>query len=195
MSGSRRRFCPACGKKWVDKVPAPRPMWVMAAMVLLAAAAAVNMIRSMDSEYRGPRSRGKSAGSGRASPAAAPSRAGTAKTAASPGASRPGAANPSSPGLPESGTPGQDEDPGLVEVDASSEEGSLLDLLGDLLEMAMNSLKGAFGGSGPSADELERMDKKMLWKKYGHYFGSKDEAKKSYDEYLNKKKSEEAAGR
>ena len=39
------------------------------------------------------------------------------------------------------------------------------------------------------------MDKKMLWKKYGHYFGSKDEAKKSYDDYLDKKKSEEAGGR
>ncbi len=165
----------------------------MAAMVLLVAAAAVNLIRSMDSEYRGPRARAKSARSGRAAGAASPASGAMAKGAANPG-SPSGSALPGAPGFPAEETHGLEEDPGLVEMGPSSEGASLLDLLGDLIQMALDSLKGAFG-SGPSASELERMDKKMLWKKYGHYFGSKDEAKKSYDDYLDKKKSEEAGGR
>lgn len=37
--------------------------------------------------------------------------------------------------------------------------------------------------------ELDTSDKKTLWNKYGNYFGSKEEAKKAYEEYKNKKAS------
>ena len=39
--------------------------------------------------------------------------------------------------------------------------------------------------------ELDTSDKKALWNKYGSYFNSQEEAKKTYEEYKRKKASGE----
>lgn len=71
-------------------------------------------------------------------------------------------------------------------------------LLGDaaslMVEQAMGMIKGGSPENGPSSSDVEKMDKKQLWDKYGHIFGSKEEAKKTYNDYLEKKKQQEAGG-
>lgn len=54
--------------------------------------------------------------------------------------------------------------------------------VGKLLKMAVG------GGEFKDYGSFEGKDKKELWKKYGHLFGSKEEGKEAYKEYHEKRK-------
>lgn len=205
--GSRRRFCPNCGYKWLDKVNSPKPVWVWALAAMVVLGGAVFFVRSLDSEHRGKnaskRPRGTLKTGGTAASGLAKGAGATAKDAAA-GASEDLAAADSERGEG-AGEGGQDaggeaEGESLIEVDQSDDGGSpgLLEAAGDIMKVTMSLVKkpGGMGGSGgPSSGEIEKMDKKELWKKYGHMFGSKEDAKKQYTEHLKKKKAEEAQGK
>jgi hypothetical protein len=75
--------------------------------------------------------------------------------------------------------------------ESSEDDGFFGGFMSDFRDMK-NLLKLAFGsayyrsGKIPSSDQLTQQQKRDLWNKYGRYFSSKDQAKKSYDDYYSK---------
>lgn len=183
---SSRRYCGACQERWISDEPVragPRRKLLLAVSAISAAGLLLG---------------GASIILGRSS------RSSRAKILAKGGGGSAGAASKSSAGV----GPGAEEETGAAEGGADEagiargfggeNKSGWASLMTDAASLAvgqaMGMIKGKSAADGPGSAELEKMDKKALWEKYGHMFGSKDEAKKSYNEYLEKKKQQEAGG-
>lgn len=64
----------------------------------------------------------------------------------------------------------------------STLSGQALEDVGQLLKQMTSII--APSGTDSRYEEVIKTDKKELWRKYGSYFGSKEEAKAKYDEYI-----------
>lgn len=192
VAGTTRRACRSCGYRWLDVHGYSPALRAAAALLLIggifSAVSVARVFRPPPSETAlraAARGSGGSGGSGRLA-SAVDSMKGASSAGLSDADGAPGAAR-AEPGLTEGlkslvapvlrpSEPGEPARASVVREAAAAPAANFKDTnwLVKLLSKRV---------SRQEVEQVERMDKKQLWEKYGHYFGSKEEAKAAYNQY------------
>lgn len=190
---SSRRYCNVCKDRWIDQNRAPFTPWRKAILASVCFSAFILVFVGV---YTVLKRRSLLSKAGLKALAVAASSSITGGGAGGAGASEGVAGAAGSKSAPDEAASAAAA--AALALGAGEKKGGFGSLLKDLGTLSFGNitdlLKAGDVSKGPSSAEVEGMDKKVLWEKYGHMFGSKEDAKKTYTDYLEKKKQQEAGG-